>query len=490
MTVELEPGACLLVVGPSGSGKSTFGLAVAGLVPRELPGMIAGSLSVNGRETSATDPASLAAAVGLVFQDPAVQIVMDRVEDDVAFGLESRGWPLERMQRRVPEALAAVGLSGFEARHARDLSGGQQQRLALAGVLAAEPEILVLDEPTANLDPAGAAAFLARLAEIRAVRAATIVLVEHRVEAAWPLADVVLALGPDGAPIAVGSPDRVLREAGLAMARAGIWLPEPPGAGDSASAPEIGIDHEAAGPAILEAEDLRFGYDRRLPVIRDVSFRAAEGERIALVGPNGGGKSTLGRLLVGLLRPDRGTVRLHGRDPARLPAADLARRAGYVFQRPEQQFLAQRVADEVTRGLQSDELAAAAGLMERLGLPLGTFGDRSPYRLSGGEQRRLSLACTLARRPGVLVLDEPTFGQDRHGYEALLAILDGMVAEGTCVMAATHDPRFVRDVARRVVTIQDGRLVGDDSTGGGRVRAPAAPAAPPSPAVPSVAAPA
>ncbi|MDO8484148.1 MAG: ATP-binding cassette domain-containing protein [Candidatus Limnocylindrales bacterium] len=471
MDVELDPGDCLLLVGPSGSGKSTFGLALAGLIPREIPGVVAGSLTVDDRETAAFEPAELAAAVGLVFQDPAVQLVMDRVEDDVAFGLENRGWPRRRMQARVPEVLAAVGLAGFERRHARELSGGEQQRLALAGVLAAEPGILVLDEPTANLDPAGATAFLERLADIRARRAATIVLVEHRVEAAWPLADLVLALGPDGTPIAAGTPDAVLREAGPRMAAAGIWLPEaagPPAVVAGPSAPE------PIGRQILEARDLRFGYDRLAPVLRDVDFVAAEGERIALVGPNGGGKSTLGRLLVGLLRPQRGIVRLDGQDPARLPPASLARLGGYVFQRPEEQFLAQRVIDEVTLGLRSDELDEAARLMDRLGLPLGTFEERSPYRLSGGEQRRLSLACALVRRPSVLILDEPTFGQDRRGYEALLAILRDMVAEGACLIAATHDPRFVRDVAGRIVTLDDGWLVGDEPAPG--ARAPEMPA--------------
>ena len=446
------------MVGPSGSGKSTFGLAVAGLIPREIPGDVVGSLAVDGRETTEFEPARLAAAVGLVFQDPAVQLVMDRVDDDVAFGLENRGWPRGRMLARIPDALAAVGLDGFGRRHARELSGGQQQRLALAGVLAAEPGILVLDEPTANLDPAGAAAFLGRVGDIRARRAATIVLIDHRLDAAWNLADVVLALGADGSPIAFGTPEAVLREAAPLMAAAGIWLPE------AASSPGPGMTSGAStavGRTILDASDLRYSYDRRVPVLRDVDLIVREGERIALVGPNGSGKSTLGRLLVGLLKPQHGTVRLEGDDPARLPAAALARRAGYVFQRPEQQFLAQSVLDEVRLGLRPDELDEAGRLMDRLGLPLGTFGERSPYRLSGGEQRRLSLACALVRRPKVLILDEPTFGQDRRGYEALLAILRDLVAEGTCLIAATHDSRFVRDVASRIVTLDDGRVVGD-----------------------------
>jgi energy-coupling factor transport system ATP-binding protein len=474
VNVMVEPGQCLLVVGPSGSGKSTFGLAVGGLVPREIAGTMAGSLTVEGRETAAYAPGALAAVAGLVFQDPAVQIVMDRVEDDVAFGLENRGWPRDRMLTRVPTALEAVGLGGHGRRHVRVLSGGEQQRLVLAGAMAPLPGILVLDEPTANLDPVGAAALFGRLADLRERRAVTLVLVEHHVEAAWPLADVVLALGPDGTPMAVGAPEVVLRDAGSAMAAAGIWLPEEGRvhAGPRQAEPERPVAAKvspSSQPAdILVARDLGFGYDPTTPVVRDVDFAAGEGERIAVVGPNGSGKSTLGRLLVGLLRPQRGTARLAGRDPARLPPASLARRAGYVFQRPEQQFLAQRVLDEVMLGLRPGELDAAADVMDRLGLPLGEFGERSPYRLSGGEQRRLSLACALVRRPGVLILDEPTFGQDRHGYEALLAIVGAMVDEGTCLIAATHDVRFVRDMARRVVTMEGGRLIGDDPAPGSR----------------------
>ena len=200
--------------------------------------------------------------------------------------------------------------------------------------------------------------------------------------------------------------------------------------------------------------------------MRDASLAVLPGERVALVGPNGSGKSTLARLLVGLLRPDRGSVALGGADPARLPAADLARRAGYVFQEPERQFLAQTVADEVGLGLTAAEAERVPALMARLDLPLETFGPRSPYRLSGGEQRRLSLAAMLVRRPGVLVLDEPTFGQDRQGYDGLLPILGEHLDHGACLIAATHDERFVADVATRVIELDLGWIVRDELVDG------------------------
>ncbi len=460
----MPAGACLLVIGASGSGKSTLALALAGLVPRDLPGTWTGSLTVDGVETRDFGAGALAARVGLVFQDPSRQIVMERVKDDVAFGLEGRGWAREAMHARVPEALRAVALDGAERQFARDLSGGQQQRLALAGVLAPRPGFLVLDEPTANLDPAAARAFLARLAAVRDERSATIVIIEHRVEDAWPLADVILALGSDGAPIAFGTPETVLRDRDR-LDEAGIWLPgtvTKPIARPSESNLPTAFPAPDRAAAVIEAVAVDFGYEPGHLVLRDVNLVTRPGERIALVGPNGGGKSTLGRLLVGLLAPDAGTIRLRDSDPARLPARILARRAGYVFQEPERQFLSQRVRDEILLGLRPDEAAAAEHLMARLGMPLDRFGDRSPYRLSGGEQRRLSLATALIRRPEVLVLDEPTFGQDRLGYEALLEILEEHLAAGACLFAATHDERFAADLATRVIRLEAGVITRDE----------------------------
>ena len=408
----------------------------------------------------------MAARVGLVFQDPESQLVMERVEDDVAFGLESRAWPMAAMRRRVPEALAAVGLEGLERRRSTRLSGGQQQRLALAGVLAPYPGILVLDEPTANLDPPAARAFAARLAGLRASRSATIVLVEHRVDIAWALADVVLALGSDGRPIDVGPPAEVLERSRDRLVAAGAWLP------DEAPLPAVPIplstvpSSSSPAPAIVTARSVSFSYADGPAVVRDVNLALTPGERVALVGTNGSGKSTLSRLLVGLLRPAGGQVRLASLDPSTLPAAELARHAAYVFQDPEQQFVTLRVLDEVMLGLDATGRREAGALMDRIDMPLGLFGDRSPYTLSGGEQRRLSLATALVRHPDLLVLDEPTFGQDRRGHEALVEILEGRVDAGAAVLAATHDERFIAAFASRILRLEAGRIVANEIAAG------------------------
>jgi energy-coupling factor transport system ATP-binding protein len=459
VSFTVEPGECLLVVGPSGSGKSSLALALAGLVPREFAGDWQGTLRVDGLDPVAASGAEVAARVGLVFQDPESQVVMERVEDDVAFGLESRGWPRDAMRLRVPEALTEVGLAGMERRRTTRLSGGQQQRLALAGALAPRPGILVLDEPTANLDPPAARAFAARLAALRASRAVTMVLVEHRVDIAWALADRVLALGPDGRPIDRGTPAEVLARSRDRLLAAGAWLPDEP----SAALPV----HRATPTGtrvVATASGLGFAYDGP-DVVRDVDLALTAGERVALVGTNGSGKSTLGRLLVGLLRPRRGEVRLGDADPSRMAPATLARHAAYLFQDPEQQFVTLRVDDEVSLGLDATGRQAAEALMDRIDLPLGAFGDRSPYTLSGGEQRRLSLATALVRHPALLVLDEPTFGQDRRGHEALLGILAERVDAGAAVLAATHDERFISAFASRIVRLERGRIVAVEMAG-------------------------
>jgi ATPase components of various ABC-type transport systems, contain duplicated ATPase len=395
-----------------------------------------------------------------VLQDPASQLVMERVGDDVAFGLENLAWPLAAMRGRVPEALAGVGLAGFAGRRSTRLSGGEQQRVAIAGVLAPRPGLLILDEPTANLDPEGAAAVFAILAELRSRRVTTIVLVEHRAALAWPIADLVLALDDDGRPIDLGRPADVLARSGTKLERAGIWLPERDGDALRASS-----SAERAAPTtapVLELEGVRFGFEPGRPVLRSVDLVVSPGDRIALVGSNGSGKTTLLRLALGLLRPVAGTVRLGGREPSRLPGIQLARLAGYVVQDPELGFLADSVLEEVELGLDVEQVRYAHELCDRLRLPLETFGDRSPYRLSGGEQRRLSLVTGLARRPPLLALDEPTYGQDRRGHEALVAALDELVGQGSAMLAATHDERFVRDAADRRIELADGWIVDDE----------------------------
>ena len=475
----MEPGQLLLVVGPSGSGKSTVARALAGLLPAQFPGEWAGSLRIGDVEVARGEVdgvAPITTAVlgaGIVLQDPASQLVMERVGDDVAFGLENAAWAMAAMRSRVPEVLAQVGLTGFEGRRSTRLSGGEQQRVAIAGVLAVAPGLLVLDEPTANLDPDGATAVFGILPELRSRRAATIVLVEHRAALAWPIADLVLALDDDGRPIDAGPPADVLARSGSRLERAGVWLP---GAQPGARRRRDAAVASGSLP-IIEMEHVRFAFEPGHPVLRAVQLTVGQGERVALTGPNGSGKSTLLRLALGLLRPTAGEVRLGGRDPRRIAGAHLASLAGYVVQDPELGFLADTVREEVELGLDADQVRHAHELCDLLRMPLADFGDRSPYRLSGGEQRRLSLVTGLARRPLLLALDEPTFGQDRRGHEALVSALDELVDQGSAMVAATHDERFVHDATDRRIELADGWVAGDTPVAE-EVRAPGRPRAP------------
>ncbi len=463
----------LLVVGPSGSGKSTLARGLAGLLPSEFPGEWMGSVRIDDRELAVPGadapllPATIEIGAGIVLQDPASQLVMERVGDDVAFGLENLAWPLGAMRRRVPEALTSVGLEGFAQRRSTRLSGGEQQRVAIAGVLALAPGLLVLDEPTANLDPEGALVVGRIIARLRDQRAATIVLVEHRASIAWPLADLVVALGADGRPIAVAPPAEMLRLHGKpdGAAAAPGSVPGSAARGDEpASAAATGLRPVSVphgSVPILELDEVRFAWDGGDAVLRDIDLVVSPGDRVALMGPNGSGKTTLLRLAMGLLRPTAGAVHLGSRDPWRLAPGQISRLAGYVVQDPELGFLADTVREEVELGLDAREVAFAHDLSERLVLPLESFGTRSPYQLSGGEQRRLSLVTGLARRPLLLALDEPTYGQDRRGHEALVAALDELVEEGSALLAATHDERFAEDATDRRIELAGGWIVGE-----------------------------
>jgi energy-coupling factor transport system ATP-binding protein len=489
LSFRLEPGRVLLVLGPSGSGKSTLARALAGLVPHVLAGEWRGRLRIGDLDVAATSARVLGDRVGLVFQDPDGQLVMARVDDEVAFGLENRGWPADRMRAQVPEALGRVGLTGFDRRGTASLSGGEKQRLAIADILAAQPSLLVFDEPTANLDPPGMHATLEQLAVLARRREHTIVLIEHRLEAALPLADEVLLLDDEGRQLAFAPAGSVDREAVALLERSGAWVPRAWVGAESteraASSAGSGAVRAHEGGLLLEATDLRVEYpaDEAGPrcALDGVSYKAMAGERTAIVGPNGSGKSTLLFVLAGLRRPDRGRVRLRAlatggapaeemRDPSRLHADEIAARVGLVFQDPELGFVARTARDEVLaadravgarrRGRADGPPPDSDGVLARFGL--GHLAGEDPFRLSQGEQRRLSLAGLAIRPPAVLLLDEPTFGLDRRGTEAVIRLLDELRAAGQAQLLATHDPRLL-PACDRVVALDRGRIVFDGS---------------------------
>ncbi|MFR9778933.1 ABC transporter ATP-binding protein [Micromonospora sp. MS34] len=444
--LRVEAGERVLLLGPSGAGKSTLLAALAGLLPEDS-GEQEGTVEIDG-----LDPRKARERVGIVFQDPETQLVMARSGDDVAFGLENRGVPAEDIWPRVDEALRRVGFPYPRDRPTAALSGGEQQRLALAGALALRPGLLLLDEPTANLDPAGGA--LVRQAVADALDAdTTLILVEHRVAEALPLVDRVVVLEAGGGVRFDGPPEVVFAAHGDALAAAGVWVPGRTVPHRPATAP--------AGELLLAAD--RLGLPPRLD---PTDLRVRAGEVLAVLGPNGAGKSTLALLIGGLLRPGTGaataTEALAGRDartpPHRWRAPALARRIGSVFQDPEHQFVTGTVRDELALGPRrtgQDEAAVRAtvdGLLDRLGL--AGLAGANPYTLSGGEARRLSVATALATAPRLLICDEPTFGQDRRTWRELVDLFAELRDGGHGVVAVTHDTDFVAALADRTVTLE------------------------------------
>jgi energy-coupling factor transport system ATP-binding protein len=424
----VEPGERVLLTGASGAGKSTLLGALAGILDDEGT-EIAGELTVDGRP-----PRAARDRLGLLAQDPDSQLVMTRAGDDVAFGLENAGLPAERIWPRVDEALAAVGFPYGRDRPTQALSGGEKQRLVLAGALARRPGLLLLDEPTAQLDPPGAALVRDAVARATADRRCTVLVVDHDAAPWLPLVDRVVELTADG-----------LREHGPGWRPAarteGLRLPDTPD-----------------GPVLLAADAAGFTYrGSRAPALPPTTAVVTSGRALAVTGPNGTGKSTLALLLAGLRAPTTGRieaapeladgVRKAHRAPHRWRAEELVTRIGTVFQNPEQQFLTGRLRDELALGpLRSGEHAAAARatadeLLERLGLT--AFADANPYTLSGGQQRRLSVATALATSPRVLVLDEPTFGQDPATWREVVTLLAEQRARGCAVAVVTHDRDLV-----------------------------------------------
>ena len=415
------------MTGASGAGKSTLFAVLAGLLDPEAA-EVTGELTVDGRS-----PAAARDRLGLLLQDPDSQLVMTRAGDDVAFGLENAGLPREQIWPRVDEALAAVGWRYGRDRATQALSGGEKQRLVLAGALARRPGLLLLDEPTAQLDPAGSAVVREAVASAVADRTTTLLVVDHDAAPWLPLVDRVVEV-VDGGLVAHGPG----------------WTPEPRTAG-LLLPPRSG----SAGSPRVAAEAAGFTYrGTTTPALPPTDLDLPGASVTALTGPNGTGKSTLALLLAGLRAPTTGRVRAAAelavrgvREPHRWRAGELVTRIGTVFQQPEHQFLTGRLCDELELGpLRSGSGSAAARaraeeLLERLGL--APFADANPFTLSGGQQRRLSVATALATSPQVLVLDEPTFGQDAATWRELVTLLAEQRAAGCAVCVVTHDRDLV-----------------------------------------------
>jgi len=463
--LEIEPGQLVLLVGGSGSGKSTLLRAALGLAPHFHGGELRGRVRVAGLDTREHRPGALARHVGLVFQDPESQLVMGRPDREAAFGLENLGHPAGEIAVRAREALAAVGAAALAGRPAAALSGGEAQRVAIASVLAMGQPILLLDEPTSQLDPVAAEELLGLLVRINRDRGVTVVLAEHRTGRLFAEADRVIAM-EDGRVTVDATPPVAAR----ALAATSAWiLPPVAQAFSRAGRPELPLTVRdarslVAAPAPPAVPPLRpaaaaagaVKAEKRLGEVDALAGATTAFERgrvTALVGQNGAGKTTLARAVCGLLELDRGRI-------APAPA-----RAGYVGQDPAHYLLHDTARDEVGYALRNlgvagpdrDQRVEAA--LGRLGLE--RLGDRHPRDLSSGERQRLAIAAVTVMEPELLVLDEPTRGVDGLRKRALVELARTLAADGTAVVVVTHDMDFAAEAADVVTTMAAGRVLSD-----------------------------
>lgn len=522
LNLTIEAGQKVLLLGASGIGKSTILAGAAGIIgsnvilssekseeseesikskeseesieSKESNGMIPvededGGISEGCVYVDDIPVRQAIGKVGLVLQDPDSQAIFQRLGDNVAFGLENMNVPHELIWQQVNESLKKVGLEGLQLhRSTSHLSGGQQQRLALAGALAMKPSILLLDEPTANLDPNGVNQVVKAVKNVLDSTHSTMLLVEHHAEPWIDMIDRVVVLGLDEdisesesleevhdddiarssfartIIVADGTPDEVFNRSDLDFTDLGIWLPSRYKKSDDISYKLDYDSSNANGDVILSTKDLSISHTDK-PIAEHINLEFKSGQITALVGANGAGKSTLSLTLAGLLPALSGSVvasdklsnGLNGTDPIKWKSSQLAKRISYVFQNPEHQFACGTVLQEVMLGPlrtgMSDEDARkqAESLLKRFSLL--QYADSNPYTLSGGEKRRLTVAASLAAAPSVIILDEPTFGQDRKTWLQIINLIESLHKDGICIIVVTHDKELVNALGARVIEL-------------------------------------
>lgn len=459
--LSILEGAFALVTGPTGAGKSTLLRAINGLVPHFTGGEFSGRVLVNGRNTTEHAPRDLADVVAFVPQDPGASFVVDKVEDELAYAMENLGVEPRIMRRRVEEVVDLLGLQELRDRSVRSLSGGERQRVAIAAALTPGPRILVLDEPTSQLDPQGAEDVLAALQRMVHDLGLTVVIAEHRLERVAGFADI--AIGCGGGGVVTGDPAGIIDRfaSGPPVARLGRlagWTPIPLTVRSARRARPAELSRPVptpapgTGPIMAAVTDLSAGYGER-PVLADIDLELGQGEVVALMGRNGSGKTTLLRCLAGVHRPEGGTVTIGGEAPR--PGRSVA----LCPQVPETILFKETVTEEVTatrshveRALDPGALLASLGIAER--------AERHPRDLSSGERLLTATAAIAATGAPVLLLDEPTRGLDVLSKEKLGAFMRSHASAGT-VMFATHDVEFVAEVATRVVMLAGGEAIAD-----------------------------
>lgn len=493
VTLNVSPGERVAVMGATGAGKSTLAMSMNGLVPHHHHGDVDGTVTVAGSDVLTEDVRRTVRRVGLVMQDPETQIIGHTVLDDAAVGPANFGLPRDEVFARARRSLELVGIDDLADRDTSHMSGGQKQRLVIAGVLAMDSDVLVLDEPTSELDPQGTNEVFGVVRALSVDGAKTVVLVEHHPElvAAWADRLVVLTGGRvvhDGSPddfftnqaevdrAGLRTPD--VTAAALALSAAGRhdgpvpvtlehalevverWSP------DQGRAPEPQPEPPSEGaPVVVESRQLGHVYPGGVDALRQVTVSLREGDFVAVLGRNGAGKTTFARHLNGLLVPTSGELLVGGRSTRGLRVSELAATVGYVFQNPDHQIFADSVTDEVAYGLRNFGWApdrVETRVAEVLGqVGMSHLAERHPFTLGKGERQRLAVASVLALSPQVLVIDEPTTGLDWLGAQAIMALIRELNDAGRTIVMVTHDMSLMARYARRALVFADGELIAD-----------------------------
>lgn len=481
--LTVSSGELIVIMGATGAGKSTLAKCLNRIIPTFHPGTLSGEIRIQGHSTAALGVSDLAGTVGLVSQDFEAQLFATNVVQEIVFGMEQLGVEPQLMRDRVGEALATVGLAGFEDRDPSTLSGGEKQRLAIAASLALQPQILVFDEPTTDLDPAGKLEVFAVLAAMRA-RGYTLILIEHESSAAEH-ADRLVVM-ERGRIAAIDTPQHLLRQVSFleehgirapdldriasalrhpqrfatyaAAAKHLSTLPRKPSIEPTSTSPP-----QSALPPLLRVEAVSYAYENQRSALCDVSLEIQRGEFVALIGQNGSGKTTLAKHLNGLLQPSQGRVFLNGTDLRELPLSRVAADVGYVFQNPDHQIFAASLFEEVAFGPRNLGVSKAE-VEERVHEVLRVVGladleQEDPFLLGKGQRQRLAVASLLALRPTLLILDEPTTGLDYPEQRRMMEMIAQLHREGMTFVIITHSPWVVAEYAQRGVLMRGGEVV-------------------------------
>jgi energy-coupling factor transport system ATP-binding protein len=441
INLEVETEQCILITGPSGCGKSTLAYAISGLIPHVIPAQMQGSVWVAGMDTRQNSLPDLACHVGMVFQNPGSQLFHLHVEDEVAFGLRNLGVAESEVWDRVDWALEQTGLLNLRERKPAELSGGQKQCVAIASVLAMQPEVMLLDEPTASLDVPSTRLVMRALQTLREKCGVTILMIEHRLSESTSLADRVLLMD-EGRIVADGWPAEIFADRETRL-RLGLRRPtdQPKEAWDDLI--QADGHGENGRTSLLEMRGVSAGYGRQ-PVIQDIDLAIYPGDFTALVGDNGAGKSTLALVAAGLLKPQQGQVRYRNGQRPR-PGLDVA----LLFQNPVEQLFCDSVDEEVAfapRNYDCFDQEVHLHTLEKT--DLAGLRQRRPTLVSAGQQQRTTLAACLSLRPKLIILDEPTLGQDWGHLQSIMDYLNSLNQQGAAILLISHDYKLVHHYAR------------------------------------------